>query len=324
MKRSAIISLTLLLAALASASSSSAQTGEIRTVPLVVMNQTGQIIQGLTRQNVRMKRGKASVQSIVLDIRPRRIVLLIDMSESMSAILSENKHITALDYAKDTAKVFLQTLLRQDSVALDVFADKERQIVPFTHDFASITAAINALPQPRGRTFAGDALQAALRDFGTTTGFGDSVVFFSDGQFDDDFSRRLIGPQIPDMARCGVRAFLIFPMASHIDLPSRDSMTSISSVTRFMFATGGLSFTPERLPEDWPAWEIVRPDPIQRVAALSNAIHGTYRVELQFADAIRKKQKLQLDVIDDKGKNMRNVYALYPHTIYPAIDSRRP
>jgi hypothetical protein len=322
MKRSAIISLTLLLAALASASSSSAQTGEIRTVPLVALSSTGRVNLGLAIRNVRLKSHDATLRSFVLDTSPRRILLLLDTSGSMSEPIGD-KRVTVWNYTKHMAEDFLKTVFRQDSVALDVFADKERQIVPFTHDFASIRAAIDGLPQPRGFTFAGNALQAALRDFGTTTGFGDSVVFFSDGQFPRDGG--LFDSLMEDASKTFVRVFLIFPVTDfdryYADPPL---VLDMESLINSMRATGGFSFAPKEVPSDWATWEMIRSAPLQRVAALSNAIHGTYRVELQFTDAIRKKQKLQLEIVDDKGKNMRNVYALYPHTIYPAIDSRRP
>jgi len=292
-----------------------AQSGEAHTIPLVVMNQDGQIVEGLTLQNVRIKPATASVQNIALDVRPRRIVLLVDMSGSMSALLSEGKHITALDYTKDMAKVFLQTLLRQDSVALDIFGDKEKQIVSFTHDFASIKAAINALPQPRGTTLAGDALQAALRDLGPTPGFGDSIVFFSDGQFELDTSDKLIESQRADLGRCAVRIFLVLPVTSHLHLPLSELMPVIENEMNFMDETGGFAFTPSGFPGYWPTLEI-RSDPIHEIASLSNAIHGTYRVELQFTHPIRRKRKLQLEIVDNKGKNMRNVYVLYPHALY--------
>ncbi|HXT72430.1 MAG TPA: hypothetical protein VN785_01125 [Candidatus Angelobacter sp.] len=98
----------------------------------------------------------------------------------------------------------------------------------------------------------------------------------------------------------------------------------VASVINFMEATGGFSFAPKRFPDDWLAGEIIRSDPFQRIAALSHAIHGTYRLELQFVQPLLKKQKLQVEIIDDKKKTMHGVYALYPHTLYPSTNSRRP
>lgn len=324
MKRSAIVGLTLLLGVLTSASSSSAQTGEIRTVPLVALSSTGRVDLGLTVRNVSLKSHDVTVRRFALDTSPRRILLLLDMSGSMGEPVG-SKHITVWNYTKHLAEDFLKTVFRQDSVALDIFADKERQVVPFTHDFTSIRDAIDGLPRPRGETFAGDALQAALRDFGTTAGFGDSVVFFSDGQFQgDDHSRMSLESVTADASSYGVRVFLIFPMITHFDSPTPVLVRDMEDRIELVEATGGFSFAPKEVPDDWAAWKIIRSDPFQRIAALSNAIHGTYRLELQFAKPIRKKQNLQVEIIDDKGKNMRNIYGLYPHGVYPAVDSRRP
>ncbi|HEV2224439.1 MAG TPA: VWA domain-containing protein [Candidatus Acidoferrales bacterium] len=324
MKRLAIVFLSALLAPCVIPVSALAQSGEARTtIPLVVMNQSGQIIQGLTPQNLRIKGAKASVRNIALDTSPRRIILLLDMSGSMGETIDENKHITTWDYTKDMARVFLKTIFAQDSVALDVFADKEKQVVPFTHDFTLIRAAIDALPKPRGFTRAGDALQSALRDFGQTAGFGDSIVFFSDGQFQSDGSRTTVESQGVDVGRCAVRVFLIFPMTTNFDPYPPDLMPNIESVIDFMDATGGFSFAPKRFPDDWPTGEIILSDPFQRIAALSNAIHGTYRLELQFAQPPRKKQKLQAEILDDRKRAMHGVYVLYPHTLYPSTNSGR-
>lgn len=324
MKRLAIVFLSALLAPCVIPVSALAQSGELRTVPLVVMNQSGQIIPDLTPQNVRIKGSKASVRNITLDTNSRRIVLLLDMSGSMGETIDKNKRITTWDYTKDTARVFLKTIFSQDSVALDVFADREKQVVPFTHDFTLIRAAIDALPKPRGLTFAGDALRAALRDFGPTVGFGDSIIFFSDGQFEDDASRRSLDSQTMDVGRSAVRVFLIFPMTTNFDPYPPDLMPNIESAINFMEATGGFSFAPKRFPDDWLAGEIIRSDPFQRIAALNNAIHGTYRLELQLGQPLLKKQKLQVEIIDDKKKPVHGVYALYPHTLYPSTNSGRP
>ena len=318
MKRIAIAFLGALLALCVIPLSASAQSEEARTIPLVVMNQSGQIIQDITPQNVRIKGTDASVRNVTLDTGPRRIVLLLDMSGSMGETIDENKQITTWDYTKDTARLFLKTIFSQDSVALDVFADKERQVVPFTHDFTLIRGAIDALPKPRGFTFAGNALQAALRDFGQTVGFGDSIVFFSDGQFQGDASRRSLESQTVGVGRCDVRVFLIFPMTTHFDSALPGLMPDIGSVINFVDATGGFSFAPKRFPDDWLAGEIIRSDPFQRIAALRNAIHGTYRLELQLVQPLRRKQKLQVEIMDDRKKAMHGVYVLYPHILYPS------
>jgi len=209
MKGLAIVIVSALLAPCVIPVSALAQNDEVRTVPLVVMNQSGQIIQNLTPQNVRIKGAKASVRSIALDTSPRRIILLLDMSGSMGETIDENKRITTWDYTKDTAGVFLKTIFSQDSVALDVFADKERQVVPFTHDFTLIRAAINALPNPRGLTFAGNALQATLCDFGATVGFGDSIVFFPMGNSTATpaTARLILRQEMSDVPVCGYSLF---------------------------------------------------------------------------------------------------------------------
>ena len=91
-----------------------------------------------------------------------------------------------------------------------------------------------------------------------------------------------------------------------------------------METTGGFSFAPQSLPDVEGVSELVLADPVRRVEALSNAIHGTYRLELQLERPVLKKQRLQLEIVDDAGRAVRGVHALYPRTLYPLADSKNP
>lgn len=312
------IALTLLLAAFCIlAPSSIAQTDEVRTVPLAVLNSVGRVHMGLTAQDIRVKGVKAEIRNVTFDAGPRRIILLLDMSGSMAEPLSSK--VTKWDSAKEMAKGLLRITLAQDLVALDIFSDKEKQIVPFTHDFASIGAAIDGLAtKPYGRTAASDALHAALLDFGESPAFGDSVIFVSDGELDSDPSHRPLDSRQPDVAARSARVFLLLTSGEWLAAAPDQFMGDVS-ILDFMIGTGGYSFVPKSAPDDWPSSEVYRSDPGQRMIALVDAVQGTYRVQLQLNEPIRKKQKLRFELAGDHQNKPTQLSLFYPRAIYPDV-----
>jgi hypothetical protein len=339
MKRAAIAVFVMTLSVCALVPSTSAQTGETRTIPLVVMGQDGKIVEGLTGQNLRVSGIKAKVQSASLDTSPRRIVLLLDISGSMKEP-ADYRRRTRWGYVKEMAKRFLDDAPAQDFVALDVFAKEEKQVVPFTHDFASIRSVIDTLPEPgskvaiatfQGTTAAGDALNAALLDLGREPGFGASVIFFSDGGFESDSGKRRLRSLTADLEANGVRVFLAFALGNWLALRDfvPDSVAdfwtpAVIDASDFTALTGGFSFGPALPPDsqmhglDRPGLQIYALDPLEkRMAALCNAVQGTYRVELQLDQALRKKQRLEFEVVDRRGKTLHDLLLLYPRNLYP-------
>ncbi|HET9803442.1 MAG TPA: vWA domain-containing protein [Candidatus Acidoferrum sp.] len=308
---------------LISAGPAPAQTSEVRTVPLAVLNSNGKAELNLTLRNIRIKEHGVVARKLTLDTSPRRIVLLLDVSGSMATMIDYSKRVTTWDDARNLAEIFLRTRFRQDLVALDVFAEEEKQIVPFTHDFSSVQTALGAVPPPKGSTNAVHALRSVMRELGPSATFGDAVVFVSDGRLPGRFPDSLEG----DACRHSVRVFLLSARVdqylSDVD-PGSGVTSGFEAETDFMITTGGFSFAPESVPDIQGISELVLADPVRRVEALSNAIHGTYRLELQLERPVLKKQKLELQIIDDAGKSMRGVHALYPHILYPVADSKNP
>ncbi|MGC1105700.1 MAG: vWA domain-containing protein [Candidatus Acidiferrales bacterium] len=330
MKRATIASLCVLIPLCVMVPSAFAQSGETRTIPLVVMTRDGGIVSGLASQNVQIKGLKGTVGNITPDTGPRRIVLLLDISASMEEPTYNQQ--TGWQYAKEMVQTFLSGVRTQDSLALYVFAEKERQIVPLTRDFTSIRAAIDALPEPDSKrarsaygrtTRAGEALQAALLDLGQEPDPGDSAIFFSDGELGNDESRHSLESLTTVLGSRGVRVFLALALQDgpngRFALPYDFTIPAVSDSFGFMAETGGFSFTPAMFPV-MPALPVCRMDPLERrVAALNAAVQGTYRVQLQLKQPLRKRQDLELELLDNRRKEMHNVYLLYPHTLYPDL-----
>jgi hypothetical protein len=299
------------------------------------MTPTGKVVANVAPQNLLIKGAAASVQQVVLDTSPRHIVMLLDISGSMEGVTTFSPQ-TRWDYAKEMAKAFLADTSKQDFVALDVFGAKEKQIVPFTHDLASISDAINELPTPdskaarmryKNRTAAGDTLDSILRRDGAIFGFGDAIVFFSDGEFGDpDGIGQDVNSMRGELERRNVRVFLVLALQTRSNGPFEPpydfNVATVGDSFSFMAETGGFSFVPAVFPAS-PALPVYRQDPMnQRVAALCNAIQGTYRLHLQLEKSSHKRQKLRLDLVDNQGKPMHNVFLYYPRNLYLDVASK--
>ena len=330
MKRFVATSFATLLAVFTVAPSAFSQVRELRTIPVVAMTQDGRVVQGLTARNLRVKGVKATIESVTFDAGPRRVILLLDISGSMGDP-GDYHDRKKWDYAKDMAKAFLRNSSAQDLCALDVFAEKEKEIVPLTHDFASVLAAIDALPTPGskrtkatygGMTYAGDALNAVLRNAGQQLELGDSVIFFSDEEFEQlgiDTGKRSLDSLRAQIARRGVRVFLARPVVWGLPVePDFHELSGINASVTFMRATGGFSFGPIEARELKWETQAYLSNPLQkRMAALNNAVQGTYRMELQLDQPLRKKRNLQLELVEANGKTVKSVSLFYPRTLYP-------
>lgn len=323
MKRlTARYSFALLLAIFTATPSAFSQIRDVRTIPLVAMTNDGQVVADLTTQNLRIKGIKATVKNITFDASPRRVILLLDVSGSMGGELAPS----AWDNARELAKAFLKQASPQDWIALDVFAEREKEIVPFTHDFASIRAAIESLPRPDSKqanhvygdmTFAGDAIAAILYKPNQTMGFGDSIVFFSDGRltgYDAAKSKLSLDSICPELERMDMRVFLALASnktAIQLRLDEMDpnfpNFYAVSDAKRLVAITGGATFEP-MMP------------PAERMAALYRVIQGTYRTELQLEESLPKKKRLHLTLVNEKGKAIHNIILFYPEDLMP--DSR--
>lgn len=320
MKRlTATYSFALLLAIFTVPPPAFSQIREVRTIPLVAMTHDGRVVGGLTAQNLRVRGINGRVDKVTLDAGPRHIILLLDVSGSMR----EESDPSAWDKARELANAFLEQVSPEDWIALDVFAEREKEIVPFTHDFASIRAAIQSLPSPGSKqanhvygdmTFAGDAIAAILYKPNLTMGFGDSIVFFSDGRLtgnDAADSKLPLGSICPELERRQVRVFLALASSkTAVQLRLGDLGPGESAVTdakRLVAMTGGATFEP------------IMPL-AERMATLYLVIQGTYRTELQLEQSLPKKKRLHLTLVDEKGKAIHNIILFYTEDLVP--DSR--
>ena len=267
-------------------------------------------------------------------------MLLFDVSASMGM---SNGRVTLFQAAVRTAELFLDRVPSLDSISVHVFADKDKEVVPFTRDFGAVRASIANLPKPGtdeskkeygARTDLESCLSHLLALLSEHPQFGDAIIIFSDGQFprpgEDQILNFYDQPDYliritPRLGMLGVRVFL--SLAGNIG-----GAPPLHGIESFMAATGGESIELRNpvFPDlgingayEHPEAQVFRSDSIgQRAFALCAAVQDTYRAELQLTSPLEKPIRLHLNVVDEKGKALHNVAVLSPEFIYPDVGTQ--
>lgn len=329
--------------------STNAQAPEMHILPVTVVTADGKPVTNLQSHNVHIHGDGVHVKSFSLDAGPRRIVLLLDTSGSMG---TNDDGKPRLAIASELMNLFLGIVPAGDSLALYQFADSPREVVAFTHDAAAIRQAISSIPPDRerdmvGRTNIRDALNAILTNPQESLVFGDSIVIFSDGEWNsDEDKRRSLASLASALVQDGIRIFLVLaqeksaisselqtastginqvvPAPGHLPLqnPSMgitfDYGSRIVDSESFVDAVGGESFAPADQSNVLQSTTVFRSDDLgQRMKSLCAAVQSAYRLELEVSGPLRSKKRLHLNLVDGRGKPLHNVVVLSPEFVYP-------
>jgi len=340
----------LLFCLCASPCPTNAQAPETHILPVTVVTVDGRPVTNLQSHNVHIHGGGAQVKSFSLDTGPRKIVLLLDTSGSMGT--NDNGKLR-LAVASELMNLFLDTVPSGDSLALYQFADSPREVIAFTHDVAAIRQSINSISPDRekhdmvGRTNVRDALNAILTNPRESLAFGDSIVIFSDGEWDsDEDKQRSLVSLASAFVQEGVRIFLVLaqeksaisselqtapagvnqvvPAPGHLPLQNSSTVVKFDyelarfvDSESFVDAVGGESFAPAD-PNGLQSTTVFRSNDLgQRMKSLCATVQSTYRLELQLSRPVRSKKRLHLNLVDGRGKPLHNVAVLSPEFVYP-------
>jgi hypothetical protein len=312
-----------------------AQAPETHILPVTVVTADGTPVTNLQSRNLRVHDRGVQVKSLSLDTTPRRVVLLFDTGGGMRG---SNGKVTLFQAAVHAASLFLDRVPSVDSISVHTFAEKDKEVVPLSHDIGAIRMAITNLPGAGSeedkkvyglRTDLDNALNSILTVLSEHSQFGDTIVIFSDGLFprsgegdilsyydQPEYLRRIT----PRLGVLGVRVF--FSLAGNVQ-----GAPPLNGIEQFIRATGGESFELHNpgtafyiLNNQYgrPEAPIYRSDSLeQRALALCAAIQDTYRLELQFTRPLEKPTRLHLDFVDERGKALHNVVVLSQEFVYP-------
>jgi VWA domain-containing protein len=173
-----------------------------RVLPVTFVDSKGVQSNELTKDDLEGESGRAPVQikRVRADVRPHRIVILLDVSSSMASNWHRAAYLPLL---------LAKTESQNTSMALVIFDSAVRETIDFSRPQSEIVNRLREIdsqaPAPKSRTAIYDALLAGLRLLASPTS-ADALYLISDGS--DTASHTKFKDLESAMALSGVRLFV--------------------------------------------------------------------------------------------------------------------
>ncbi|MBI2957014.1 MAG: VWA domain-containing protein [Acidobacteria bacterium] len=282
-----------------------------RVIPVNVLDRDSNQVTGLTAADFRGKyRGHpVKILSATWDTRPRRIVLVLDVSESMVR-WSPARWATARAAARD----ILSRAPAEYEVALILFAKKVADPIPLQRSRAPVLQQLTAAvenPQKLEQELGGstaflDALLEAARLLDPPQ-VGDVIYAITDGG--DNRSQTSEKKLRELLVGSGTRLYtLVFLDPNRRDLGAEYALFEPSLVREFVEVTGGhmAMAMPER-----------ENGAIGAPFGLYAQMAAFYRVEVELPEPVDKARSWKLEVVDAEGKRRQGLTLVYPNKLVP-------
>lgn len=246
---------------------------------------------------------KVDVRSAALPTSGPRVVLILDVSGSMSAKPSTWQH--AMEAALDVAGSTTNT-----HVALVLFASQVLDVLDFTHSRQEILDRLQTIArrdkpngsEGKGQTALWDAiLQSSAMLQSPET--GDAIFAITDGG--DNHSERNWGNAKRQLLQQGIRFFAFLPFERYF--PTEEEKLGIENAESLAEQTGG----------DWTIIDgDVQPAAFrQHLALLYDALIHYYVLNLDLP-AFEGKKSLKIEIVDPQRDKKKQRSAKYPREIY--------
>ena len=290
-----------------------------RTLAVNVLDQQGNLVRGLTASDFRGEfRGQpVKIVSATPDTNPRRIVVLLDASASMTG--NRNHWELGLRAARDMA-AFAPS---GSSVALMLFASKVIKKTEFSKGEQILADEMESLgdgyeaPENLRRTALIDAMVEGIRLLEPPT-VGDAMYVIGDGGDNKSQTRYRAMEQMLFASGIRMFAFGIFdPIAERgmpelVWGPSMLHDTAVNTAGAWI-AVEGIGFNEEKLKE---------------LGAIARRMYEQmaefYRVDMELPVGVSKPQGWKLEVVDSKGKRRKDVEVIYPRKLVPCAAAPTP
>lgn len=279
-----------------------------RFVTASVFAQRDAVVSDLTPADFRAKFRGAEVQiQMVTFVRTaKRTVILFDTSGSMEAIYRHRYLLTP-----ETIKTLFVGIPGGNTYAFGTFAEDLKVLVPFTSNYPSLEAQVNALQanlkagkENRGQTALWSSVWKSLDLFGAPA-TGDSILLFTDtGDNKSDQHRNEVQEVL--IAR-GIRLFVIDPF--EIDsLKAGGDVEDAQNMIQAAKATGGFAaFMNINSATDFD----------QALAFIQRRIQYFYRIELELPQEVDKPRNWDLKFADEKAAGKKKLNLEYQHLLVP-------
>lgn len=237
MIRTAIFGMALLLSVGQALSQTSTQSCLIRTIPIAILNDKGEVPLDLTSSSLSLKMGRATakINDLRLDSGPKRVALVLDTSGSMnSGNYNGAEKIRLATKVVGDALTYLPDSISLGLITFDVTVHGK---LAFSLSRQQLTAEIVDLQQratklPRGETALLDAVETAL-DTIPNPSPGDVIFGITDGEDNSSHVRRKKLEH--RLQQVGVRLFLFLLR----DYPNTLYEPATEDIEQLAAATGG-------------------------------------------------------------------------------------
>jgi len=263
-------------------------------------------------------RGKSvRINSVAIDQRPRRVLLLLDASASFT---------DKLDWAFDVADDMLEHIPLPTEIGLASFAQTVETVVPPTTDRTTIRNEIESLrsthaaleKQGHGQTALRDAIRDAVKLLDSQQ-VGDVIFAITDGG--DNKSKTEPRELIQILVTAGIRLFVVEVVdqgAQRIRSRSVESMEDPNTLYRIVKSTGGVAVISNSVLELNSVDKHGKPTWGRSVLnSQYNQMLSFYRVNISLEEPVDRQRDWKL-ALSGSEKAAKNHFILaYPHTVVP-------
>jgi hypothetical protein len=304
-----------------------------RSIAVNVLDREGTLVTGLTAANFRGEfRGQPiKILSATVDSSPRRIVLLLDASGSMT---TEKGKWELAHRAVEDVVLFGRG---NDAIALLLFTGKVNERVDFTQGRRAVADSLAAVRAGSGAAHQGsgtallDAIAEGLILLGSPR-TGDVIYAVTDGQ---DHSSHVKPRRVEMALECtGVRLFLFLFRSSLKDYPFAWILSPAGTVAgpdrirQFVETTGGnwINLLPVghgiRGKEGFEATEAE----LSAVGGAARQLYAqmaeVYRLDVALPMEVDKSRQWKLEVVDEQGKKRKDLKLIYPRRLAPCVAAK--
>ncbi len=291
-------------------------------------------IKGLRQEDFRAKSGRHQIQPVTFCFAegPRRIVILLDTSGSMSGAKGSGRWNVAHDATLD----FVNSVSPRTRLSLLTFAAGVEEKANFSTDRRGIIAWLSDSHAGErkfvnGRTALYEAIIAAIKQFGSPEP-GDAILVVTDGGENASKAR---SSQVTDALRAsGVRLFaLLLPDELPIGTDGWDGREKLLGMVRDSGGFGvdlyagygtdtSASYSVHSLSGIRPPTLVYDDQARALVKSSANAVNllisGFYMLTLKLPDNVTKPRGWSLELVDSRGHSRKDVTLTYPGHLLPA------
>lgn len=292
---------------------------QTRTVPVSLMSGDGSPLPDINSAAFEGSYAGRSVHinSVTIDQRPRRIILLFDASRSFT----DN-----LDWAFNVADDMVERIPPPNEIGLMLFAEAAKTVLPPITDRLKIENEIESLrsthaeltKQVHIRTALRDAIRDAVKLLGSQQ-IGDLIFVITDGE--DNMSKIKPKELVQILVTAGIRLFaveVVDPQYLQGRGRTVEALDGPDSLYQIVKSTGGVAVVSNSLLE---LNEVDKHGKVPWGRSVLNSQYeqmlSFYRVNVSFAERVSEARDWKLTLTGSEKAAKNHFILAYPHTVAP-------